>query len=153
MKHVRFTAVAAVLALACFNACAQSQSPSLAERIKVGAPKGITKAFFACVDEADKKLDSLALALCETDEKEIQKNRMDSLYKLTLSKVNAQDRETLTIIQKSWLEFYRETGKMDDVFFNADGGDGNFDVALREIYRICERANDLGLYLRLAKSE
>ena len=152
MKHVCFIAVAAILALVCFSACAHNEDLSTTQLIKNEAPEGISDTFFDCVQEADDNSDSHALSVCISEERSAQENRLNALYQSALGTLNAQDRKDLIRIQRSWLEFNNKTEGIDEFFLTKDSPSGNFGVSRREAFRMCRRANDLALYISLAKN-
>ena len=155
MKRIHSFAVAVVLGLICFEAYGQASAASTAQVIKSQAPKGITSAFYACIDKADSNADHADLGACETAEKKVQDNRLNAVYKSVLGKLSGKKKEDLISAQRAWLEFHR---KSEGIEFSLYGGDSDtvsrsesgFEIDLQVIFRLCERANTLDTYLSLA---
>jgi uncharacterized protein YecT (DUF1311 family) len=155
MKFSHSFVVAAVFGFICFEASAQTKDLSTAESIRRDAPKGITRAFYTCIDKADSDSDHLALDLCLTDEKKLQNNRLNAVYKSVLGKLNAQDKDGLISAERTWLAFHRKSEDIESSLYGGDSdtvsrSESGFDIELHVIYRLCERANTLDKYLYIA---
>ena len=153
MKKIRLFAAGAVLVFVCFEASGQTSSDSTAQVIRSQAPKGITSAFYACIEKAESN--SMALGACEAAEKKVQDGRLNAVYKSVLGKLNGQKREDLIIAQRAWLDFHQKTERVEFSLYGGDSdavsrSESGFEIDLRALFRLGERANTLQTYLFLA---
>ncbi|HEV2680902.1 MAG TPA: lysozyme inhibitor LprI family protein [Rhodanobacter sp.] len=147
MKTVRTLAI--TLALLAYGAAA-SAADSRSQAIKSHAPKGITTAFYTCVDKADS--DTVAIAACLSAEQTRQDNRLNAAYKALLGKLNDKAKDKLVIAERAWLKSQDENGKFEDSLYGDEIID-NLDVTQNEIFSICERADKLNRYLSIANGQ
>lgn len=144
MKTVRTLAIA--LTLLAYGAVAVA-SDSRSQAIKSHAPKGITTAFYTCVDKADSG--TVAIAACLSDEQTRQDNRLNITYKALLGKLTPEAKDALIRSEREWLKFQEANGKFENFLYGNEIID-NLQLTQNEMFRICERANALGAYLIVA---
>lgn len=144
MKTVRTLAIA--LTLLAYGAVAVA-SDSRSQAIQSHAPKGITTAFYACVDKADS--DTVAIAACLTDEQTRQDNRLNATYKALLGKLAPKAKDALIRSEREWLKFQEANGEFENSLYGNEIID-NLQLTQNEMFRLCERANALGTYLIVA---
>mgnify|MGYP001606441812 CR=1 FL=1 len=111
------------------------------------APKGITTAFYTCVDKADS--DTVAIAACLTDEQTRQDHRLNATYKALLGKLAPKAKDALVRAEREWLKFQEANGEFENSLYGNET-DANLQLTQNEMFRICERANALGTYLIVA---
>jgi uncharacterized protein YecT (DUF1311 family) len=140
MKTVRTLAIA--LTLLAYGAVAVA-SDSRSQAIKSHAPKGITTAFYTCVDKADSG--TVAIAACLSDEQTRQDNRLNITYKALLGKLTPEAKDALIRSEREWLKFQEANGKFENFLYGNEIID-NLQLTQNEMFRICERANALGAY-------
>jgi len=112
--------------------------------VRRSAPKGITEALYACVDNAG--LDQALLVKCLAAERSIQDARLNKAYGQLMRKLDDRTREAVKVAERAWLDFNVKTVAAE----TAIGGTNqvaNADVANAELFRYCERANVLENYL------
>ncbi|WP_036109697.1 MULTISPECIES: lysozyme inhibitor LprI family protein [Luteibacter] len=115
-----------------------------AQAMRRSAPKGITEALYACVDNAG--LDQALLGKCLASERSIQDARLNKAYGQLMRKLDDRTREAVKVAERAWLDFNVKTVAAE----TAIGGTNqvaNVDVANAELFRYCERANVLENYL------
>lgn len=144
MKTVRTAAI--TLALLAYGAAAVA-GDSRSQAIKSHAPKGITTAFYTCVDNADS--DTVAIGTCLTDEQTRQDNRLNTTYKALLGKLGPKAKDALVHAEREWLKYQEADGKFENSIYG-DETVANLQLTQNEMFRICERANALGSYLIVA---
>lgn len=128
--------------LACGTAASAADNNS--DYIKPDAPKGISDAFYACVDKAGS--DHTVVANCLMNEKQKQDARLNSTYKTLMGKLDAKGKEKLLTAERSWLDLQDKTGRLEDTLYGNESV-GNLQRAQNDTFRICERANVLQKYL------
>jgi uncharacterized protein YecT (DUF1311 family) len=118
--------------------------------IRRDAPKGISEAFYACIDKAD--YDTIAVAACLSAEEKIQDNRLNGAYKALLAKLDSKAKQRLVDSERAWLTFHHKTSGLES---NIYGNEivANLEVSQRDIFRLCERANTLDNYLSLVNDQ
>ncbi|HWX67423.1 MAG TPA: lysozyme inhibitor LprI family protein [Rhodanobacter sp.] len=144
MKTIRTLAI--TLALLAYGAAAVA-ADSRSQAIKTHAPKGITTAFYTCVDKADS--DTIAIAACLSAEQTRQDNRLNAAYKALLGKLTPKAKDALIRAEREWLKFQEANGKFEDSIYG-DESIANLQLTQNEMFRICERANAMGTYLIVA---
>ncbi|WP_115560876.1 lysozyme inhibitor LprI family protein [Xanthomonas arboricola] len=122
-------------------------SESTAQVIKRQAPKGITSAFYECIEEAES--DNVALAACQSTEKKRQDTRLNAAYKLLLSKQRDTSKDNLVRAERAWLELHGTSKAFESSLYGSEIV-SSFQVMQNEIFRLCERANTLEEYLSVA---
>jgi len=147
MKTARTLTV--TFALLVYGATATA-SDSRSQAIKSHAPKGITTAFYTCVDKADS--DTVAIAACLTDEQTRQDNRLNATYKTLLGKLTPKVKDALVRAEREWLKFQEANGEFENSIYGNESI-ANLQLAQNEIFRICERANALDTYLIVANNQ
>lgn len=140
MKARIFALAPALLACCMVASAAESNS----EYIKPDAPKGISDAFYACVDKAGS--DTAAIADCLMNERQKQDARLNSTYKTLMGKIDAKAKEKLVAAERSWLDLQDKTGRLEDTLYGSETV-SNLQRTQNETFRICERANVLQKYL------
>jgi Uncharacterized protein conserved in bacteria len=144
MKAVRTLAI--TLALLAYGAVAVA-ADSRSQTIKSHAPKGITTAFYRCVDMAGS--DTIAIAACLSAEQTRQDNRLNSAYKALLGKLTPKAKDALIRAEREWLKFQDANGKFENSIYG-DENVANLQLTQNEMFRICERANAMDTYLIVA---
>jgi uncharacterized protein YecT (DUF1311 family) len=144
MKTVRTLAIA--LTLLAYGAVAVA-SDSRSQAIKSHAPKGITTAFYTCVDKADSG--TVAIAACLSDEQTRQDNRLNITYKALLGKLTPEAKDAFIRSEREWLKFQEANGEFENSLYGNEIID-NLQLTQNEMFRLCERANALGTYLIVA---
>jgi len=147
MKRIRITAIA--LALFAYGAAAGAVE-STSELIRRDAPKGITEAFYACIDKADSN--DIEEAACLSDEEDIQDSRLNRTYKALLGKLDGEAKEQLVSSERAWLAFHHKSAGLESTLYGNELI-ANLQVSQNGIFRLCERANTLGEYLSLVSDE
>ena len=134
------------LALIMFGAGAQAYE-STAQVIKRQAPAGISDVFYGCLESAGSE--TIALAACQSAEKERQDARLNVAYKALLGKQRGAAKESLVRAQRAWLDFHGASTAFESSLY---GGEtvGSFEVMQREIFRLAERASVLEEYVSIA---
>lgn len=128
--------------LACGSGAYAADSTS--DYVKRSAPKGISDAFYACIDKAGS--DTIAVAACLTDEKQKQDARLNSTYKTLMGKLDAKAKEKLVAAERAWLDLQDKSGRFEIALYGHETVD-DLQMSQNEVFRICERANVLGKYL------
>jgi uncharacterized protein YecT (DUF1311 family) len=141
MKTVRTLAVTLAL-FACGTAAFAADSTS--DYIRQDAPKGITEAFYACIDKAGS--DTVGMAACQTTEKQKQDARLNKAYKALLAKLDSKAKEDLKVAQREWLVLKDKDGRLESALYGKETVD-NLQMGQNDMFRLCERANTLEKYL------
>jgi len=104
------------------------------------APRGISDTFFTCADRAG--YDDASLGACITTEKKSQDARLNRAYAALMKKLAAKPKDDLRDAERAWLTY---VGKSYDAELGIHGQDKtiNIDLATHELYRYCQRANEL----------
>ena len=144
MKTAR--TLTAAFALLAYGAVAFA-SDSRSQTIKNHAPKGITTAFYACVDNANS--DTVAIAACLSAEQTRQDNRLNVSYKALLGKLTPKAKDALIRAEREWLKFQDANGEFENSIYGNETV-ANLQLTQNEMFRICERANALDTYLIVA---
>jgi uncharacterized protein YecT (DUF1311 family) len=118
--------------------------------IRSDAPKGITAAFYTCIDKAGS--DTVALAACLTDEKTRQDARLNTTYKALLGKLDGKAKDQLVGAERAWLAFHNKNGDFEVSLYGNEAVD-DLQLTQSEIFRLCERANALDKYLTIANDK
>ena len=147
MKTARMLTVTFVLLTYGATAIA---SDSTSQVIRREAPKGITTAFYTCIDKAGS--DTVALAACLSAEKTTQDTRLNATYKALLGKLNDKAKDKLVIAERTWLRLQDEDGGFEYSLYGDETVD-NLDLTQNEIFSICVRANTLDRYLSIARDQ
>lgn len=123
---------------------------STSQVIKRQAPKGITTAFYACIDKAGS--DTVGAGACLSAEKKTQDTRLNTTYKALLGKLNGKAKDGLVNAERAWLEFHNKSGDFEVALYG-DETVADLQVTQNEIFRLCERANALDKYLSIANDQ
>ena len=107
----------------------------------------ITNTFYSCTDKAGS--DNIAQGACLSAEKQAQNDRLNSVYKTVLGKLNKDDKESLVSAERTWLELHKKSKEFEESLYGNDPV-ASSTVALNEIFRLCERANTLDEYVYIA---
>lgn len=129
------------------HAAGAAAEESTSQIIRQHAPKGITEAFYQCLDKADSS--TIASAYCLTTEQERQDKRLNANYKALLAKLNPEAKKELVLAERAWLKFQDANGALESSVYGSEII-ANLEVTQNEIFRICERANALEDYLFVA---
>jgi uncharacterized protein YecT (DUF1311 family) len=143
MKRISMAAVAFVLFA--YGAGAGAEE-SLSARIRQDAPKGITEAFYRCVDAASGNIEQ---AYCTSQERERQDHRLNTAYRALLDKLDQNQKQRLVEAERDWLRFRGSTIGFEDAMYGNEIA-SNLDLAQNELFFICHRANELERYLDMA---
>lgn len=149
MKSLAIAGISFVLLCTTLNQAADAQG-GVASMIRKKAPPGITATFYKCIDRAD--LDVLASGACLSAERDYQDKRLNHVYKKLLGVIDEKARPALIAAERSWIKLQDEDVALEEDLY---GGEqvGNLQISQNEIFRICERANVLERYLKLAKDK
>lgn len=147
MNCIRMSAI--TLALFAYGTAAGAVG-SASAHIRPNAPKGITEAFYACIDKAD--YDSLAVAACLSAEEDVQDARLNRTYKALMGKLDSEARKELVNSERAWLAFDGKSSRLESTLYGSEVV-ANLEVSQRRIFRKCARANTLDRYLSLASDE
>lgn len=115
-----------------------------AQALRHSAPKGISDAFFACVDKAG--LDQSLIGLCIKSERQRQDARLNKAYGQLMGRLDEKTKTSVKAAERAWLDFNDKSVTAE----TAIGGTNkvaNVDVANTELFRYCERANTLEDYI------
>jgi uncharacterized protein YecT (DUF1311 family) len=153
MKTVKMLAIVPVF-FVCSIEIAMAASPkttklaikTTSQVIKEYAPKGITNAFYMCVD---KPLSNSARLLCIDDERERQDKRLNTAYKALLRKLSGDAKQMLIKSERGWLAFHEGSSAVEDLIYEQDYASRDVEMLTNTIFRLCERANMLEKYLGL----
>jgi uncharacterized protein YecT (DUF1311 family) len=119
---------------------------SLSARMRQDAPKGITEAFYGCVDKASGNIEQ---AYCLTQERERQDRRLNATYQSLLRKLDENQKKNLIEAERDWLRFRNSTIGFEDTIYGNEIV-GNLELGQNELFFICRRADELKKYLDLA---
>jgi uncharacterized protein YecT (DUF1311 family) len=120
---------------------------STSQVIKRQAPKGITASFYTCVDKAGS--DMTAQGACLSAEKKVQDTRLNTAYKALTAKLTGKARDNLLASERAWLEYHNKNSEFETALYG-DEPVADLQVAQNEVFRLCDRANALDTYLKLA---
>lgn len=123
---------------------------STEQAIRRQAPKGITSAFYECIERAES--DNVALASCQSVEKKRQDERLNVAYTSLLSKLHRSSKENLIRAERAWLELHSSSKLFESSLYGNEIVT-SFEVMQNEISRLCERANMLEKYLSIANDK
>jgi len=143
MKIVKTLVTFALLAYGTASLAADT----LSQRIQRHAPRGITAAFYSCIDQADSN--AIGSGACLSAEKTRQDHRLNTTYQALLGKLDPKAKSALVIAEREWLKSQDATGRFEDALYGEESV-ANLEVSQNEIFRICERANALAMYLSVA---
>lgn len=146
MKTVRTLAIAIALTLIAYGTAAVA-ADSRSQAIKSYAPKGITTTFYTCVDKAES--DTIAIAACLSAEQTRQDDRLNASYRALLGKLAPKTKDALTRAEREWLKFQQANGEFE-TFIYGDESVANLQLTQNEMFRICQRANEIDTYLIVA---
>lgn len=147
MKSVRATAVA--LALLAYGVSAGA-AESTSDLIRRDAPKGVTEAFYSCIDKAN--TNSIGEAECISRERERQDRRLNAAYAALMQKLGPGQKKDLVAAERAWIKFRESTTDFEDSLYSNDSVD-HLQVAENELFLICKRADKLDEYLAIANGE
>jgi uncharacterized protein YecT (DUF1311 family) len=120
---------------------------STAEVIKRQAPTGISDVFYGCVEKAES--DNIALAACQSAETKRQDARLNAAYKSLLGQQGGAAKDNLIRAERAWLDFHNTSKTVESSLYGSETV-SSFEVAQKELFRLCERANVLEEYLSIA---
>ncbi|HVI55845.1 MAG TPA: lysozyme inhibitor LprI family protein [Luteibacter sp.] len=123
---------------------------STSQVIKRQAPKGITAAFYACVDKAGS--DATAQGACLGTEKKVQDTRLNTTYKALTAKLTGKAKDNLLLSERAWLEYHNKNGDFEAALYG-DEPVADLQVTQNDIFRLAERADALEKYLTIANDQ
>src|SRR5690348_16837275 len=115
MKRIGMTAIA--LALVAYGAAAMA-ADSASDRIRRDAPKGITEAFYACIDKANSN--NIEEAYCISQEREQQDKRLNLTYQALLHKLDGEQKKNMVDAERAWLKFRDANGEFEDTLYGRE---------------------------------
>lgn len=143
MDRIRTTVIAfALLAFAC--AAGAAERPS--DPIRRDAPKGISEAFYACIDGAG--ANEIDKAFCLSQERQRQDDRLNASYKALLDKLHGNQKKSVIEAERAWLKWRDKTSQVEGALYGNELI-GNLQVTENETFAICRQANRLDNYLAL----
>jgi uncharacterized protein YecT (DUF1311 family) len=116
------------------------------DAVRRGAPKGITDAFYGCMDQAAG--DIVGLGGCTTAEKKVQDARLNKAYSALMAKLDATGQGHLRAAERAWIDFNAKSVDTELDVRNSEKT-ANIDASINEIYRYAERANTLETLLSI----
>ena len=147
MERIRTTVIALAL-FACASAVCAVERAS--DPVRRDAPKGISEAFYACIDKAD--YDTIAVAACLSAEAGVQDARLNRSYQTLLGKLDGKAKEQLVASERAWLAFHDKSSGLESTLYGSEII-ANLEVAQRDMFRKCERANTLDTYVSMVSDE
>ena len=120
---------------------------STGQVIKRQAPKGITASFYACVDKAGS--DMTAQGACLSAEKKVQDARLNAIYKALTAKLTGKAKDNLLIAERAWLEYHSKNSEFETALYGEESV-ADLQVTQNEVFRLCDRADALDKYLKIA---
>lgn len=126
------------------NSTGALAAESLANGIKRRAPQGITTRLYACVDKAGDNAD--AIGACLSAEKAAQTERLGTVYKTLLGKLDGSAKDALINSQQAWQDFHAKTAALETTLYGHSALN-DLQRLENEIFRLSERANALDKYL------
>jgi uncharacterized protein YecT (DUF1311 family) len=141
MTTIKTVVVAAALLASMGTALAESRT---AQAMRQSAPKGVTEAFFACIDKAG--FDQALIGTCIKAERVVQDGRLSRAYDQLVRKLDGKAKESVRVAERAWIDFNTKSVAAEtDIAGTSRIADS--DVAIAELHRYCERANVLEDYL------
>jgi len=144
MKRIGMTAI--TIALVAYGTAAMAVD-STSDRIRRDAPKGITEAFYACIDEA--KSSTMDEAYCLSQERERQDKRLNANYQALLHKLDGDQKKNVIEAEREWVKWQDKTSQVEGLLYGSELI-GNLEVTQNETFAICRQANRLEEYMALA---
>ncbi|UGB37188.1 lysozyme inhibitor LprI family protein [Frateuria soli] len=144
MDHIRMTVIAFAL-LACASAASAAERPS--DPIRHTAPRGITDAFYSCVDRAN--FNEIEEAYCTSQERAQQEKRLNTTYQALLRKLDDGQKKRLVEAERAWIKLQDATGPFEEGLYGREIID-NLQLAQNELFAIARRADQLDEYLAVA---
>jgi len=86
------------------------------------------------------------------DEKQKQDARLNAAYKKLLAKLDSKAKDQLVAAERAWLDLQGKTSRLETSLYG-DETISNLQLMQNEIFRLCERANELEKYLSLADDQ
>jgi uncharacterized protein YecT (DUF1311 family) len=115
-----------------------------AQALRHSAPKGISEAFFGCVDKAG--LDQSSIGACIKSERQRQDARLNKAYGQLMGKLDEKTKTSVKAAERAWLDF-NDKSVTAETDIGGTNKVANVDVANAELFRYCERANTLEDYI------
>ncbi len=145
-----FKTIVITLALLVYGGAAIAAADGTSQVIRRDAPEGITTTFYTCIDKAGS--DTVATGACLTAEKHMQDNRLNTVYKALLGKLQGKSKDGLVGAQRAWLTFHTKSGDFETSLYG-DETVADLQVTQNEIFRLCDRANVLDKYSAVANDK
>ena len=145
MDRIRTTVIAFAL-LACTCAATAAERPS--DPMRRDAPKGISGAFYACVDKAN--FNEIDEAYCTSQERERQDRRLNATYQALLRTLDRNQKKDLVEAERAWIKLQDTTGPFEEALYGHEIID-NLQLAQNELFAITRRADQLAEYLAVAR--
>lgn len=120
---------------------------STGQVIKRQAPKGITASFYACVDKAGS--DITAQGACLSAEKKVQDARLNATYRMLTAKLTGKAKDSLLIAERAWLEYHSKNSEFETALYGEESV-ADLQLTQNEVFRLCDRADALDKYLKIA---
>lgn len=105
-----------------------------------GMPGGITESFYACIKKSNSN--DFEEANCASDEKRLQDERLNKIYKELLASSNDEQKKSLVEAQRSWLAWTDKEELFEQVVYGGAPMD-NVELELREMERLARRTDEL----------
>lgn len=140
---------AASILLATPPAADAEMPPPFSVELRKRAPKGLTKEFYACVEKRAEQ-STIEYENCEGDEVSRQDARLNRIYRELIAILKGQSKNDLIESERAWLRMKSEEESLESLLYTRE----QVDSAQQEenkMFRICERANTLQMWLDLAK--
>lgn len=144
MDRIRTTLIAFAL-FACACAAGAVERPS--DPLRHNAPKGITNAFYACVDKAN--FNEIEEAYCTSQERVQQEKRLNTTYQALLRKLDEGQKKHLVEAERAWVKLQDTTGPFEEALYGHEIID-NLQLAQNELFAVTRRADQLDEYLAVA---
>ncbi len=116
--------------------------------IRKDAPKGVSEAFYTCIDKAGQNL--TIAGFCITKEKKAQDARLNKVYKELIAALKPNSKDSLIAAERAWLDSTNKDGTFEATIYSSEQVD-DLEQSQNDMFRLCERANLLEKYLKLAK--
>jgi uncharacterized protein YecT (DUF1311 family) len=146
-EHMKTSGMLAITFVLLAYGSAAVAADTTGQMIRTDAPKGITTAFFTCIDKAGS--DTVALGGCLSAEKTNQDTRLNATYKTLLGKLNGKAKDALVSAQREWLALHNKSGDFEVLLYGNETV-ADLQITQNEIFQLCDRANTLDKYLAVA---
>lgn len=142
-----YSIVVAIALMGCNGYATAAEFKRTSQIIKHIAPKGISNAFYACID--DSKTNKIATAACLKDEERAQQARLNDSYNKLLEKLGREGKVQLVTTQQAWMKFRDEEEDLQSHIYGRELID-DLEMLQNDIFKLCDRANSLERYAIIA---